>query len=93
MIIEAENLDLTNEERAMGVASASAIEWGRTTVVKMQTTDNYEVVGMYTVGRQRGREDVDPVCVMMARGNAMQRLQHAMERRQTRGLADQRIAP
>lgn len=91
--VTVEDLDLTNAERAMDVVSATSINWGRTTVVKMQTAGNYEVIGIFTVGRYREREDNDHVRVTMARGNAMQRLQHAMDRRTQRPGSEQRIAP
>lgn len=93
MTVTIEDLDLTNAERAMEVTSASAISWGRTTIVKMQTADNYEVIGIFTVGRYREREDNDHVRVTMARDNAMQRLQYAMDRRTQRSGSEQRIAP
>ena len=86
-----EPMKLSDEEIAMSVTSASAITWGRTTLVKMQTAENYEVIGMYTVGGSREREDSDPVRLTMARGNAMQRLQHARQRRQSR-VENQRAA-
>lgn len=93
MTVEIHDLDLTNAERAMDVVSASAINWGRTTIVKMQTGSNYEVIGIFTVGRYREMADNDHVRVTMARGNAMQRLQHAMDRRTQRSGAEQRVAP
>lgn len=93
MIVKVEVLDVTNAERAMDVVSATAINWGRTTVVKMQTGSNYEVIGIFTVGRYKEMADNDHVRVTMARGNAMQRLQHAMVRRTQRSGSEQRIAP
>ena len=94
MTVEIQDLDLTSAERAMDVVSAKAINWGRTTIVKMQTAGNhYEVIGIYTVGRFQNRGDNDHVRVMLARGNAMQRLQHAKERRTQRTAAENRVAP
>lgn len=90
--ITVDNLRLSDEERAMSVVFVSAITWGRTTLVKMRTADNYEAVGMFTVGRYKEKGDIDPVRLTMARGNAMQRLQNAQQRQQTRAT-DFRAVP
>lgn len=81
MILEAESFSLSEEELQLGIARGYVMHWDRTTIVKIETIDHYEQVGIYTVGRHNNSLAVRTT---MARANAMQRLQNGLERRSTR---------
>lgn len=71
-------LEVSGEEKALGIISAEYANWGRTMIVKLLTVDHYEAVGTYTVGSS---DNPLPVRIAIARSNAARRLQTALERR------------
>lgn len=73
-----ESLDVSKEEHDLGVITAAFCNWGRTTIVKLQTTDHYEAVGTYTVGPTNSPPQIR---VAIARTNAARRLQLARNRK------------
>lgn len=87
--MNAQVLNVTDEEKRMGVKSCHVVHWGRTTIAKIETVDHYEAVGLYTVGRYN---NTYPIRTTMARGNALQRLQASLDRRQPRSTEPRAVS-
>lgn len=76
-----EQIEPLPEERQLGVDKALALEWEKTTIVKLITIDHFEAIGTYTIGLHDSPRQVR---VAIATSNAERRLRNWFEGKRER---------